>query len=113
LFARPVFKAMTAEVFKTTLTDMLPVITTAAKVRPPDAAITFVSSFHFRRRLQLWCWCCTRTRFGPSASAHFTRMLPLFFLRCSSALTSCRSNLQILLAGAAYWFYRRNRNAAA
>ncbi len=33
LFARPVFKAMTAEVLKTTVTDMLPVITTAAKVR--------------------------------------------------------------------------------
>jgi cation-transporting ATPase 13A1 len=33
LFARPVFKAMTAEVLRTTLTDMLPVIATAAKVR--------------------------------------------------------------------------------
>jgi cation-transporting ATPase 13A1 len=33
VFARPVFKAMTAEVLRTTITDMLPVIKTAAKVK--------------------------------------------------------------------------------
>jgi len=33
LFARPVFKAMAAEVLKTTPADLLPVVTTAAKVK--------------------------------------------------------------------------------
>jgi hypothetical protein len=33
VFARPVFKAMTADVLRTTITDMLTVIKTAAKVK--------------------------------------------------------------------------------
>lgn len=45
VFARPVFKAMTAEVFKTTFVDLLPVLKTAAKVSFAECCFSVFSHF--------------------------------------------------------------------